>query len=90
MHTSRRNFIKTTSTLGLAMSISPVFSFDQKSAPLIGHGDFQYRVDEKWGMLDPAKVPVVNCHEMVMDRKGRMIMLTDEVKNKCHHLRPIG
>ncbi|MFC3880297.1 twin-arginine translocation signal domain-containing protein [Algoriphagus namhaensis] len=81
MKTSRRDFLKTTSTLGLAMSISPAFSFDFKNAPLIGHGDFQYRVDEKWGMLDPSKVPVVNCHEMVMDSKGRMIMLTDEAKN---------
>ncbi len=63
------------------MSISPAFSIDLKNAPLIGHGDFQYKVDAEWGMLDPDKIPVLNCHEMVMDRKGRMIMLTDEAKN---------
>ncbi len=81
MKTSRRDFLKTTSTLGLAMSISPSFSIDLQNDELIGHGDFQYKVDSKWGMLDPEKVPVLNCHEMVMDRKGRMIMLTDEAKN---------
>lgn len=63
------------------MSISPSFSIDLQNDELIGHGDFQYKVDSKWGMLDPEKVPVLNCHEMVMDRKGRMIMLTDEAKN---------
>lgn len=81
MNHSRRDFVKKTSTLGLAMSISPSFSFALSPDELIGHGDFQYKVDLKWGMLDPSQVPVNNCHEMVMDRKGRMIMLTDEAKN---------
>lgn len=81
MKNNRRDFIKQSSLFGLAMSVSPNFAFSPKSDELIGHGDFQYRVDPKWGMLDPDKVPVVNCHEMVMDRKGRMILLTDEAKN---------
>jgi hypothetical protein len=81
MKTSRRDFVKQTSLAGLAMSIAPSFSFGFNTDEIIGHGDFQYKVDAKWGMLDPTKVPVANCHEMVMDRKGRMIMLTDEAKN---------
>ena len=81
MKNNRREFIKQSSLLGLAMSVAPNFAFASKSNEIIGHGDFRYRVDPNWGMLDPAKVPVVNCHEMVMDRKGRMILLTDEVKN---------
>lgn len=81
MNSNRRDFIKQTSMFGLAMGISPAFSFAAKSGKLIGHGDFQYKIDAKWGMLDPAQVPVNNCHEMVMDRKGRMIMVTDEPKN---------
>ncbi|UZD22653.1 6-bladed beta-propeller [Algoriphagus halophytocola] len=81
MKNDRRSFIKQSSLLGLAMSISPSFSFASKSDLLLGHGDFQYKIDPKWGMLDPAQVPVNNCHEMVMDRRGRMIMVTDEPKN---------
>lgn len=63
------------------MSISPSISFSQLRDKVLGHGDYQYKVDMKWGMLDPTKVPVNNCHEMIMDRKGRMIMVTDEPKN---------
>ncbi|WP_236021427.1 6-bladed beta-propeller [Algoriphagus oliviformis] len=63
------------------MSIKPDFSLLAAQDQILGHGDFKYKVDAKWGNLDPNKVPVVNCHEMVMDRKGRMIMLTDEAKN---------
>ncbi|MEB2775011.1 6-bladed beta-propeller [Algoriphagus sp. D3-2-R+10] len=81
MNSDRRKFIQNTSLIGLAMSISPSFSFARNHNQVIGHGDFQYQVDSRWGMLDPAKVPVNNCHEMVMDRKGRMIMVTDEPKN---------
>ncbi len=48
---------------------------------IIGHGDFRYRVDAGWSALDPSKTPVKNCHEMVMDRRRRLIMITDEVRN---------
>jgi len=52
-----------------------------KNNAIIGHGEFKYQVDATWGNLDPAKTPVNNCHEMIMDNKGRLIMVTDEVKN---------
>lgn len=51
------------------------------SGRIIGHGDFRYGVDQAWGNLDPNKTPVKNCHEMVQDRFGRLIMITDETKN---------
>lgn len=51
------------------------------SEVVIGHGDFSYRVEADWSDLDPAKTPVKNCHEMVMDRRGRLIMITDDVRN---------
>ncbi len=78
---SRRKFIQNTSVLGLAMSLKPDLSLFAAQDQILGHGDFRYKIDPKWGNLDPTKVPVINCHEMVMDRKGRMIMLTDEAKN---------
>ncbi|MFC3417389.1 NHL repeat-containing protein [Algoriphagus hitonicola] len=62
------------------MSIKPNLIYSNPSM-ILGHGDFKYQVDKKWGMLDFAKFPVNNCHEMVMDRKKRMILLTDEAKN---------
>ncbi|MCR9082339.1 MAG: 6-bladed beta-propeller [Cyclobacteriaceae bacterium] len=78
---SRRKFIQNSSLLGLSMTIRPDLSLFQSKDKILGHGDFRYKIDLKWGNLDPDKFPVVNCHEMVMDRKGRMILLTDEPKN---------
>lgn len=48
---------------------------------ILGHGDFRYRAHENWGTLDASITPVNNCHEMVMDSQGRLIMITDEVRN---------
>ena len=48
---------------------------------IIGHGAFKYRVERNWAQLNPADTPVINCHEMVMDRNKRLIMVTDHPKN---------
>lgn len=80
---SRRDFLKVTAATGAAFSL-PVFNIFSKpvlNEEIIGHGNFRYRVHKSWGNLDPAKTPVKNCHEMVMDSKGRLIMVTDEIKN---------
>lgn len=47
---------------------------------IIGHGDFKYKVERNWGQLS-QKHPVNDCHEMVQDSKGRIILLTNHVKN---------
>lgn len=80
---SRREFLKISALTSTAIGL-PIFNIMSKpilSEEIIGHGDFQYRVHKTWGNLDPEKTPVKNCHEMVMDRKGRLIMVTDEIKN---------
>lgn len=51
------------------------------SKEIVGHGEYKYKVDREWGKLDPSNTPVNNCHEMVMDSKGRLIMITDHPKN---------
>ncbi len=81
----RREFIvKSSATLALASTGSAFTILKSKTMnteQIIGHGDFRYRVDTSWGILDPTVTPVNNCHEMVMDKKGRLIMVTDEIKN---------
>ncbi|MEX0314274.1 MAG: 6-bladed beta-propeller [Allomuricauda sp.] len=85
MKHSRRSFIKKTALSTAALSI-PTQGFTILTKPelheqIIGHGDFKYRVHKSWGNLDPNTTPVQNCHEMVMDSKGRLVMITDETKN---------
>ena len=48
---------------------------------ILGHGEYRYRLNKSWGNLDPAKTPVKNCHEMVLDSQGRLIMITDHTDN---------
>lgn len=48
---------------------------------IIGHGSHRYRVNRDWGNLDPARFPVKDCHEMVIDSRGRLIMVTNETRN---------
>ncbi len=86
--TTRRNFVKKTTAAGIGLSATSLFNYNVTAAPkksqddlIVGHGDFKYRVDKSWGNLDPVKVPVDNCHEMVVDSKGRIILLTDEIRN---------
>ncbi|MBK6930334.1 MAG: 6-bladed beta-propeller [Saprospirales bacterium] len=52
-----------------------------RGAPVIGHGDFRYRIDSRWCRADPAVHPVKNCHEMVFDKQGRIFMTTDDLRN---------
>lgn len=48
---------------------------------IVGHNDHRYKVDLTWGNLDPKKIPVKDCHEMVMDSRGRIVLLTNHTKN---------
>lgn len=48
---------------------------------IIGEGEFRYKVNTQWGQLDPKEVPVENCHDLAIDSQGRIIMITDNVKN---------
>tara|TARA_R110002033_G_scaffold56090_3_gene104965 strand:- start:39301 stop:40398 length:1098 start_codon:yes stop_codon:yes gene_type:complete len=82
---NRRKFMKTSAQVAAGAIILPHFNIIASKPKLkekiIGHGDFKYRVHENWGNLDAHITPVNNCHEMVMDAKGRLIMVGDDVKN---------
>ena len=81
----RRNFLNTSALATTGIIMAPHFAIGKSrpklSEKIIGQGDFQYRVHQEWGNLDPSKTPVNNCHEMVMDSKGRLIMVGDDTHN---------
>ncbi|MCP9237777.1 6-bladed beta-propeller [Lewinella sp. JB7] len=71
----RRSFLRQSAALGLA-ALGPAASAMPSATATgetVGHGDFRYRVDQKWGDLDPRRHNVQHCHEMVMDSRGRLI-----------------
>ncbi|MCU0335287.1 MAG: 6-bladed beta-propeller [Chitinophagaceae bacterium] len=48
---------------------------------VFGHGNKRYRLNEQWSKADVSRYPVNDCHEMVQDSKGRILLLTNETKN---------
>ena len=76
----RRSFIKNTATLSASFFIMKDLMAKPKG-PIYGHHNMRYTLDNKWGQLNPLKNPVNDCHEMVQDKKGRIILLTNETKN---------
>src|SRR5688572_25383491 len=84
---SRRNFIKNSSMLSALAITEPAFSFSighktlQPEGQIIGHDNFKYKVDKDWAKISVNSTPLFNCHEMIMDSKGRLVMLGDNVHN---------
>lgn len=84
MKTSRRTFLTQAGTAAAAGIAVPNIIFGAKpnaDVTTVGHGAYRYRVVPGWGVLDAGKNPVNDCHEMVQDAKGRIILLTNETKN---------
>jgi peptidylamidoglycolate lyase len=76
----RRTFIQQTGVLATSIILTKDL-FEKPRGKVYGHNGMLYRMDEKWGALNPEKYPVNDCHEMVQDKKGRIILLTNETKN---------
>lgn len=47
---------------------------------VLGQGQYRYRVVPGWGVLD-ERTPVKNCHGLVRDAEGHIILLTDHTAN---------
>lgn len=78
----RRTFLKTTTAAATA-SLFPaiiVRGEDQKNT-IFGQGDFKYKVERDWGVLDADEAVVKNCHGIVETADERIVLLTDHVKN---------
>jgi len=83
----RRSFIKKSAAGVAASLIMPSYacgvtkSSQKPLNQVVGHGDFKYTVDKEWGIQDPSKIPVNDCHEMVLDSEGRILMTTTGANN---------
>lgn len=82
----RRTFLKSAGVLATATVIKPtsVFAIGKKRKPeadVIGHGAYKYKINKEWAQVSTERNPLLNCHEMVMDSKGRLIMLGDHTQN---------
>ncbi len=81
----RRKFIGNSISALAGFSLFPCLGkahrMDALKDVVIGHNSHQYKIDLNWGTLDSNIYPVNDCHEMVQDSKGRILLLTNHVKN---------
>ena len=77
---NRKKFLKN-STMATAGIVIAKNLFSSSGDPVFGHNGFKYRMDRSWSKLSPAQYPVNDCHEMVQDSKGRIILLTNDTHN---------
>ena len=75
---SRRQFLATAASTAASLSFPNVRA--SSSSEVLGQGEFRYRVVPGWGVLD-EQTPVKNCHGIVQDSGGRLILLTDHPAN---------
>lgn len=85
MNINRRTFNKVSTMAAVGSIVSPTMSFGQSSWQdedmILGHGKFKYKLVPNWAADNFAKYPVKDCHEMVQDRKKRLIFCTNETQN---------
>lgn len=79
----RRQFIKDISLCSLGGISLGAILFNKKEWQdvIIGHNSHRYKIDMNWGALNSQEYPVNDCHEMVQNSKGRIVLLTNHVKN---------
>lgn len=73
----RRGFIR---SVAVGAAGAGVAAYAQTSRPVFGQGKFRYRVVPDWGVLGDA-TPVKDCHGLVRDREGHVILLTNHTAN---------
>lgn len=76
----RRTFVGKMA-LGMAAMAAYPRLLANTQEPVYGHNGLHYRQVKGWGVLDASRVPVNDCHEMVQDQRGRIILLTNETRN---------
>lgn len=78
----RRKFISQTAIASLGVTALPELLVPKNPEELIlGQGNHRYKLDVNWGKLNLSQYPVKDCHEMVEDSQGRILLLTNHTKN---------
>ena len=89
---------------GLATAAAASFTETLRAAPdpkkdvVIGHGSHRYKVNKEWVPAGQGRHhPILNCHEMVQVKDGRLFMIGDSLgqsdarlQTRRHHPRLLG
>jgi peptidylamidoglycolate lyase len=75
----RRDFLRNSSIAMAGFITAPDVRFN--SEVVLGQNKKRYKIDTKWSKADVSRNPVNDCHEMIQDKQGRIVLLTNETKN---------
>jgi peptidylamidoglycolate lyase len=75
----RRDFLRNSSLAMAGLITVPDVRFNDDL--VLGQNKKRYRIDTKWSKADVSRYPVNDCHEMIQDKQGRIVLLTNETKN---------
>jgi len=77
---NRRKFLQQTSvSAGGMLIINGLYA--KPKGKKYGYNNITYTLDTAWSKANASQYPVNDCHEMVQDKHGRIILLTNETKN---------
>ncbi|RZL04901.1 MAG: 6-bladed beta-propeller, partial [Pedobacter sp.] len=76
----RRRFITSTAVIAGSLAIGKKL-YANEPADILGHNNRRYTLNKQWSQAVPATNPVKDCHEMVQDKNGRILLLTNETRN---------
>lgn len=80
---TRRHFLAGISTAALSLWTEKLIAADPKKDLVIGQGSHRYRVNKDWVASGQGRNhPILNCHEMVQVRDGRLFMIGDHPQNQ--------
>lgn len=78
---TRKQFIKNSSVLTAGVMASPSWFKENNDETILGHNNKRYKINTQWSQVNATQYPVKDCHEMVQDKSGRILLLTNETKN---------
>ena len=80
---NRRHFLAGLSSAALGLWSQKLLAAPQKGDQIIGHGLHRYRVRKDWVPSGQGRNhPILNCHEMIQVRDGRLFMIGDHSHNQ--------
>ncbi len=77
---NRRDFVKV-SSIGAAGWLAGRSPLPAAGYLVYGQQEKRYRLDRDWVKARPQDLPVNDCHEMVQDADGHIVLLTNETRN---------
>ncbi len=79
---NRKRFIQNSSAV-LAGAFLPAGIVNEfiHNEMIFGQNEKRYRLEKNWVKETSQSLPVNDCHEMVQDSKGRIVLLTNETRN---------